>query len=67
MILGMQHLNRLNKKQLVEGLRKLKFKKDKVCQDYQKERQTKVSFKPKNCVSIERPLELLHMDLFRLS
>ena len=25
---------------------------------------TKVSFKPKNVVSTERPLEMLHMDLF---
>ena len=30
----------------------------------QKGKKTKVSFKPKNVVWIERPLEMLHMDLF---
>ena len=32
-----------------------------------KGKKIKVSFKPKNYVSTERPLELLHMDLFRPS
>jgi len=60
----MQHFNRLNRKQLVEGLPKLKFEKDKVCETCQKGKQTKVSFKPKNLVSTKRPLEMLHMGLF---
>ena len=60
----MQHFNRLNRKQLVEGLPKLKFEKVRVCGACQKGKQTKVSFKPKNIVSIERSLEMLHMDLF---
>jgi len=60
----MQHFNRLNRKQLVEGLPKLKFEKDRVCEACQKEKQTKVSFKSKNVVSTERPIEMLHMDLF---
>jgi len=59
-----QHFNRLNGKQLVEGLPKLKFEKDRECEACQKGKQTKVSFKPKNVVSTERPLEMLHMDLF---
>jgi len=59
----MQHFNRLNRKQL-EGLPKLKFEKDRVCEACQKGKQTKVSFKSKNVVSTERPLEMLHMDLF---
>jgi len=63
----MHHLNRLNRKQLVEGLPKLKFEKDKICEAFQRGKQTKVSFKPKNCISTERPLKLLHMDLFGLS
>jgi len=58
------HLNRLNRKQFVEGLPKLKFEKDRLYEACQRGKQTKVSFKPKNCISIERPLELLHMDLF---
>jgi len=60
----MHHLNQLNRKQLVEGLPKLKFEKDRVCEACQKGKQSKVSFKPRNCVSTKRPLELLHMDLF---
>ena len=35
-----------------------------MCEACQKGKQTKVSFKPKNVVSTERPLEMLHMDLF---
>ena len=34
-----------------------------MCEACQKGKQTKVSFKPKNVVSTERPLEMLHMDL----
>jgi len=60
----MQHLNQLNRKKMVEGLPKPTFERDKVCETCQKGKQTKVSFKPKICVSTERPLELLHMDLF---
>ena len=60
----MQHFKRLNRKQLVEGLPKLKFEKDKMCEACQKGKQTKVSFKSKNVVTTERPLEMLQMDLF---
>ena len=35
-----------------------------MCEACQKGKQTKVSFKSKNVVSTERPLEMLHMDLF---
>ena len=49
---------------MVEGLPKLKFENDRVCEACQKGKQTKVSFKPKNVVSTERPLEMLHMDVF---
>jgi len=60
----MHHLNRIASKELVIGLPKLKFEKDKVCEACQKGKQTKNSFKQKNFVSIARPHELLHMDLF---
>jgi len=63
----MYHLNRLNRKQFVEGFPKLNFENDKVCEACKKGNQTNVSFKPKNCVSTERALELLYMDLFGLS
>ena len=35
-----------------------------MCEACQKGKHTKVSFKPKNVVSTERPLEMLHMGLF---
>jgi len=60
----MHHLNRLASKELVVGLAKLKFERDKLCEASQKGKQTKNSFKPLNVISTCRPLELLHMDLF---
>jgi len=60
----MQHFNQLNRKQLVKGLPKLKFEKDRVCEACQKGKQTKISFKSKNVASTKRPLEMLHTDLF---
>jgi len=60
----MYHLNRLVSKELVVGLPKLKFERDRLCEACQKGKQTKSSFKPLNVVSTSRPLELLHMDLF---
>lgn len=60
----MDHLNKLISKELVIGLPKTKFSKDGLCDTCQKGKQTKVSFKDKNIVSTERPLQLLHMDLF---
>jgi len=35
-----------------------------VCEACQKGKQSKVSFKSKNVVSTEKPLKMLHMDLF---
>ena len=60
----MQHLNRITSKELVIGLPKLKFEKNKVCEACQKGKQTKTSFKQKQFVSTTRPFEMLHMDLF---
>ena len=59
----MHNLSRIASKELVVGLPKLKFEKDKVCEAYQKGKQTRNSFKQKNFFSTTRPLELLHMDL----
>ena len=47
-------------KDLVNGLLKLKFVKDKVCEACQKSKKIKIN---KNYVSINRPLEL-YMDMF---
>jgi len=63
----MDHLNKLVKHDLVFGLPKIKFIKDKLCDACQKGKQTKVSFEPKHIVSTFRPLELIHMDLFHPS
>uniref|UniRef100_A0A3Q7XZQ9 Uncharacterized protein LOC113786557 n=1 Tax=Cicer arietinum TaxID=3827 RepID=A0A3Q7XZQ9_CICAR len=60
----MDHLNKLVKHDLVVGLPKIKFIKDKLCDACQKGKQTKSSFKPKNVISTSRPLQLIHMDLF---
>ena len=43
--INMDHLNRLISKDLVIGLPRLKFEKDKLCDACQKGKQTKVSFK----------------------
>ena len=60
----MEHLNKLIKHDLVIGLPKRNFVKDRLCDACQKGKQTKSSFKSKNVVSTTRPLQLLHMDLF---
>jgi len=60
----MHHLNRLASKELVIGLSKLKFERDRMCEACQKGKHTKSSFKPLNVISTSRSLELFHMDLF---
>jgi len=60
----MHHLNKIASKELVVGLPKLNFERDKLCEACQKGIQTKSTFKPLNVISTSRPLELLHMDLF---
>nr|KYP34309.1 Copia protein [Cajanus cajan] len=60
----MDHLNKLSRKELVIGLPKLKFSKDKLCDPCQKGKQVKASFKRKIQISTSKPLQLIHMDLF---
>ena len=57
-------LNDLCKHELVIGLTKLEFTKNKPCNACQKGKQFKSSRKLKNVVSTSRPIELIHMDLF---
>ena len=57
---NMEFIFQLNKDELVRGLPKINFQKDKVCQVG---KQIKNSFKNKNFISTSRPLELLHMAL----
>ena len=61
---SMKTLSKLVKNDLVIGLPKLTFNKDKICDACQFGKQARNSFKSKNLVSISRPLELLHIDLF---
>jgi len=49
-------------KDLVVGLRSIKFNGDKVCNACTRGKQVRTSFKLKNCVSTSQPLELLHVD-----
>ena len=61
----MKTLSKLVKKDLVIGLPKLSFDKDKVFDACQFEKQVRNSFKLKNfLISTSKPLELLHVDLF---
>ena len=60
----MDLLKEIFKKDLVRSLPNIKFGKDKICNVYQFEKQTKVFFKLKNCVSTSRPVEFLHLNLF---
>ena len=61
---NMDLISQLNKDELVRGFPKINFQKDKVCEACQVGKQIKKYFKNKNFISISRPLELLHMDLF---
>ena len=60
----MDLISQLNKDELVRGLLKIIFQKNKVCEACQVGKQIKNSFKNKNFISITKPLELLHMNLF---
>ena len=57
--INMHHLNHLVKKDLVIGIPKLKFEKNKLCEACQKGKQVKNSFQSKNIVCTSKPLELL--------
>ena len=52
------------KHDLVVGLKNVKFEKDKLCSSCQAGKQVSNAHPTKSVMSTERPLELLHMDLF---
>ena len=62
--ISMELISKILKKDLVKGLPKIEFVKDKICDACQFGKQVKTSFKTKMHISTSRPLELLHMDLF---
>ena len=57
-------MSKLAKKNLVKGLPKVSYERNRLCDACQLGKQTRNTFKPKNIVSTTRSLELLHMDLF---
>nr|CAH66560.1 OSIGBa0113K06.6 [Oryza sativa] len=61
---GMNQLSKLSKRDLVVGLKDVKFEKDKLCSACQAGKQVACSHPTKSIMSTSRPLELLHMDLF---
>ena len=61
---SMKTLSKIIKNDLVIGLPKLIFDKDKICDACQFGKQVRNSFKSKNLISTFKPLELLHVDLF---
>jgi len=56
-------MNKLNSKDLVVGLPKVKFPGHHICEACVKGKQVRSSFKSKNMISTSKPLELIHIDL----
>jgi transposase InsO family protein len=61
---GMKNLNKLLKGEYILGLTNVHFEKNKTCSTCQAGKQVGTHHPHKNIVTMERPLELLHMDLF---
>ncbi|XP_014499245.1 uncharacterized protein LOC106760306 [Vigna radiata var. radiata] len=65
--ISMNQLNKLVSKKMVNGLPKIRFSTDRLCDACQKGKLTKQPFKSKREMSTKKPLQLLHMDLFKPS
>jgi transposase InsO family protein len=61
---GMKNLHKLLKGEHILGLTNVHFEKDRICSACQAGKQAGVHHLHKNIIMTERPLELLHMDLF---
>jgi transposase InsO family protein len=61
---GMKNLHKLPKGEHILGLTNVHFEKDMICSVCQVGKQAGVHHPHKNIMTTERPLELLHMDLF---
>jgi hypothetical protein len=61
---GMKNLHKLLKGEHILGLTHVHFEKDRVCSACQAGKQVGVHHPHKNIMTTDRPLELLHMDLF---
>ncbi|MDQ9782802.1 hypothetical protein RF094_08845, partial [Serratia marcescens] len=62
--LNFKTINKLSRSDLVVGMPKITFLKDKVCDACKSGKQTKASFKIKGNIQSNRLLDLFHMDLF---
>jgi transposase InsO family protein len=62
--IGMKNLHKLLKGEHILGLTNVQFEKDRVCSACQAGKQVGVHHPHKNIMTTDRPLELLHMDLF---
>jgi hypothetical protein len=60
----MKNLHKLLKGQHILGLTNIHFEKDTICSACQAGKQVRVHYPHKNIITANRPLELLHMDLF---
>jgi hypothetical protein len=63
---GMKNLHKLLKGENILGLTNVHFEKDKLCSACQAGKQVGAHHPHKNIMMTDRPLELLHMDLFGL-
>jgi hypothetical protein len=63
---GMKNLHKLLKREHILGLTNVHFGKDRICSACQAGKQVGVHHPHKNIITTDRPLELLHMDLFGL-
>jgi transposase InsO family protein len=61
---GMKNLHKLLKGEHILGLTNVHFEKDRVCSACQAGKQVSANHPHKNIMTTDRPLELLHMDLF---
>jgi hypothetical protein len=64
--IGMMNLHKLLKGEHILGLTNVHFEKDRICSACQAGKQVGVHHPHKNIMTTDRPLELLHMDLFGL-
>jgi transposase InsO family protein len=60
----MKNLHKLLKGEHILGLTNIHFEKDRICNACQAGKQVRVHHPHKNIMTTDRPLELLHMDLF---
>jgi hypothetical protein len=63
---GMKNLHKLLKREHILGLTNVHFEKYRICSACQAGKQVGVHHPHKNIMTTDRPLELLHMDLFGL-